>query len=34
MIVYVENPKKSNPKRYYKQEITSIGEDMEKLKPL
>jgi len=33
MIVYVENPKKSNPKRYYKQEI-STGEDMEKLKPL
>ena len=31
MIVYAENPKESAPQRYYRQEITSTDEDVEKL---
>lgn len=31
VFVYVENPKESAPERYYRQEITSTDENMEKL---
>lgn len=34
IFVYVENPKESAPQRYYRQEITSTDEEVEKLEPL